>query len=268
MLINNTPLTVEEELFCTRYELEILSGIVNLGMLERWLPGFCGAHTHKEHASRYNWVKGFVKNKTVLDIACGTGFGSFEMATDGNATCVTACDIDTKTVKYASYRNRHPLIDFHVQNAEAFTFDKKFDVITSFETIEHLGNPEIFLENINQVLNKNGSFFVSTPISAVPQNNNPVNIYHAVEWGFEKFQGFVSKYFQIEDILLQVYQHPAKPKNALMARALRKAGIIKKSNNQTIIEKLVPFSWEPEEINKEIIGTIYTGYQILQCKKK
>jgi hypothetical protein len=50
-------LSLEEELFCTRYELDILSGIVNFNMLERWVPGFCNPQTHKEHVYRYNWVK-------------------------------------------------------------------------------------------------------------------------------------------------------------------------------------------------------------------
>ena len=267
MLANSPELTLEEELFCTRYELEILSGIINFSMLERWVPGFCGAQTHKEHVSRYAWIKDYVKNKTVLDIACGTGFGSFKIATDGNAASVIACDIDPKTVKYASCRNRHPLIDFGVQNAELFSFEKKFDVVVSFETIEHLNQPEKFLTNVNSVLNSSGSFFVSTPISHIPLNTKPDNVYHTMEWGFEYFQTMIAKYFIIEDIWLQLYRFPKLPDTRFVARGLRKAGIAKPTKEK-VIERLVPFRWNPEEINKNLIGNLWTGYQIVQCKKK
>lgn len=268
MQINKPTLTIEEELFCTKYELKILSGIVNMDMLERWVPGFCGTHTHKEHVSRYDWVKDFVKNKTVLDIACGSGFGSYKLVAEGNAEKVLAGDIDEDTVKYASCRNRHPLVDFQVQNAETFKFDKKFDVVVSFETIEHLKKPEAFLSNVNEVLNTKGSFFVSTPISGVPYNKKPANIYHTVEWGFVKFQELVSNYFDIKDIFLQMYRFPPKPDNRIMSRGLRKAGIVKTPSPGQVIERLAPFKWNPDEIAKETIGTLWTGYQILQCKKK
>jgi 2-polyprenyl-3-methyl-5-hydroxy-6-metoxy-1,4-benzoquinol methylase len=267
MLTNRATLTIEEELFCTRYELETLSGIVNMNMLERWLPGFCSAHTHKEHVSRYDWVKGFVKNKSVLDIACGSGFGSYKIVEEAGALKVIACDIDPATVKYASLRNRHPLIDFQVQNAEAFKLNEKFDVAISFETIEHLENPAAFLSCVNDVLSSDGVFFVSTPISNMQQNNNPANIYHKVEWGFESFHKLISAYFEIENVFLQVYRFPPKPDNRIILRGLRKAGIAKTSN-QLLIEKLMPFRWDPKEIDKEIIGSVWSGYQIVKCKKK
>lgn len=267
MLVSSPALTIEEELFCTRYELEILSGIINLGMLERWVPGFCGPQTHKEHVSRYDWIKDYSARKNVLDIACGTGFGSFKIATDGNAASVTACDIDAKTLKYASFRNRHPLIDFQVQNAESFNFEKKFDIIVSFETIEHLNQPEQFLTNVNSVLDTSGSFFVSTPISHIPQNTKPDNVYHTMEWGFEYFQTMIARHFIIEDVWLQLYRFPKKPDTRFVARGLRKAGIAK-TVKEKVIERLIPFRWNPEEINKILFGNLWTGYQIVQCRKK
>lgn len=266
MIAGTSSLTIEEELFCTRYELEILSGIVNLNMLERWVPGFCNAHTHKEHISRYEWVNNFVKNKTVLDFACGSGFGSFKIASEGNPLSVTACDIDAKTIKYASCRNRHTLIDFQVQNAEDFSFNKKFDVVISFETIEHLQKPEKFLNNVKQVLDSKGDFFISTPISSVEQNNNPENMYHSIEWGFESFQKIISTVFDIKNIFLQVYFNPQIKKRSTAGRILNKTGIIKNEVKQ--VSRLDPFRWNPDEINKDMLGKTWIGYQIIHCKKK
>ena len=95
--------------------MEILSGIVNEGRLERWLPGFCSPHTHKEHVARYDWVKAFARDKTVLDIACGTGFGSYMLATEGRAAKVTGWDNDERTIRYASIRNKHVNLVFEIE---------------------------------------------------------------------------------------------------------------------------------------------------------
>lgn len=266
MLIEKNKLSLEDELFCTRYELEVLSGIVNLGMLERWLPGFCKAQTHKEHILRYNWVKQFVENKTVLDIACGTGYGSFLLATEGNAVSVTGCDIDPKTIQYASFRNKHENLDFQVQNAESFSFNKTYDVVISFETIEHLEKPELFLQCVNQVLDVNGSFYISTPISHKAMDYKPENVYHLIEWGFGQFHEFVSKYFRIEHVFLQVYRSTYKRDARRLMNSLRRFGVFL-GNSTEIFERLEPFLWNSEEIKQEQIGNTWTGYQVLKCNR-
>ena len=259
--------TIEEELFCTRYELEILSGIVNHNMLERWVPGFCNPYTHKEHVCRYNWVKDFVKNKKVIDIACGSGFGSRIIAADGSAASVLACDIDERSVKYASIKNRHPHLSFQVQDAENIAAENKFDVAISFETIEHLHKPQAFLKGISNALNDDGTFFVSTPIARVPQNDKPDNVYHVTEWGFERFQNIIKEFFEIKDIYLQLYSLPPAIDNRKISKALRKAGITK-VNPHKPVERVEPFKWQPAEIPAATIGTEWLGYQIVQCRKK
>jgi len=55
-------------------------------------------------------------------------------------------------------------IEFLVGNAEEFSFDEPFDVVTSFETIEHLPNPKIFLALVYQHLKPNGLLLLSVPI--------------------------------------------------------------------------------------------------------
>ena len=260
-------LSTEEELFCTRYELEILSGIVNRGMLERWVPGFCNPQTHKEHELRYDWVKEFVRNKAVLDIACGTGFGSYKLADEGGAAKITAWDIDKKTIQYASLKNKHSNIVFEVKNAEEFDGHKQFDVIISFETIEHLSKPESFLNNINRALVINGVCFISTPISDVTENTQPGNIYHQREWGFKRFQELAGNYLRIEEVYLQLYSSPPRIKAGFFLKILQKAGL-KNNNALKVIEKLRPHRWNPKELKEESIGIEWTGYQILKCSKK
>jgi 2-polyprenyl-3-methyl-5-hydroxy-6-metoxy-1,4-benzoquinol methylase len=259
-------LTTEEELFCTKYELEILSGILNQGSLERWLPGFCSPHTHNEHVARYEWVKDFVKDKIVLDVACGTGFGSYMLAQEGDAAKVIGWDIDEKTIRYASLRNKHPNLVFEADNAETFDVNKEYDVIVSFETIEHLEKPGTFLRNIDRALTLNGICFISTPISAMPENNHPDNIYHQREWGFRKFQEFAKGYLKIEEVYLQLYNEQ-KTNMGYFSKVLQKAGL-KHNDQPPAIEKLTPQKWDRKQLKEESIGTEWTGYQILHCSKK
>ena len=48
-------------------------------------------------------------------------------------------------------------------NAEEFHFSTKFDVIVSFQVIEHLYQPELMLSQVKKHLKPNGLFIVSTP---------------------------------------------------------------------------------------------------------
>ena len=65
---------------------------------ERYLPEFDGDWT-LEHLHRYLLACELAAGKTVLDIACGDGYGSAMMAK--HAVEVTGVDIDAPTVERA-----------------------------------------------------------------------------------------------------------------------------------------------------------------------
>lgn len=255
---------IQNEQFCQAFEMEILSAIINQNALERWVPGFSPKHTEIEHIGRYLWVSQFVHEKRVLDIACGAGRGSFVMAEEGKAKEILACDIDPKVVKYASVRNKHERINFAVQNAETFFVKDLFDVIVSFETIEHIPNVESFLERMKASLSDSGYFFVSTPISRKTLDEKPHNEHHIREWGFLEFHKIVSKYFQIENIYLQMHP-PSISKLKRLFKILKKKllSVNYNSNNSTYNDILKPIPWAPETFP---VKKLLSGYQILQCK--
>lgn len=256
--------SIQNEQFCQAFELEILSVIVNQNALERWVPGFSPKHTEIEHIKRYLWVSQFVHEKRVLDIACGAGRGSYVMAEEGKAREILACDIDPKVVKYASIRNKHERINFDVQNAETFFVKDIFDVIVSFETIEHIPNVENFLERMRASLSDAGYFFVSTPISRKKLDEKPHNEHHIREWGFLEFHKIVSKYFHIENIYLQLYP-PRIPKLKRLIRYLKKKLLNANDNlnSSTNNDILKPIPWDPKTFP---VKKLLSGYQILQCK--
>lgn len=110
---------------------------------------------------RYNFAKKFVKNKRVLDIACGEGIGSFLLSKDAKEVLGVDNDkvlINTNTKKYIRKN-----LSFCIDNAENLKMKRKFDVVVSFETIEHLYNPEKFIITLKNILNKKGLLILSTP---------------------------------------------------------------------------------------------------------
>jgi len=249
---------IEDEQFCSSFEAKTLSGIVCNNQLERWVPGFCGIHTENEHEQRYNLVSKFTQEKNVIDIACGSGKGSYIMATEGKATRVTGCDVDEETVRYASIKYAHDRIHHEVKDAEELYFRQKSDILVSFETIEHLNNPRIFLEQVKKNLTEGGTFFVSTPISSRPINKNPYNKYHKIEWGFTEFQKLISEYFIIDVIYVQLYNY--KDKN-IFIRIIKK---ILGRNVPMLLSDIV--AWDSEKYPPQSMGHKFKGYQIIKCK--
>jgi SAM-dependent methyltransferase len=254
---------IREELFCLSFELRTLSGFVNKGEMERWVPGFSPQQVEREHIARYSWATQFVGGKKVLDIACGVGFGSYLIAEKGNAQRVLACDIHPESIRYGSWRYRHPKVDFAARDAIANFPPNIFDVIISFETIEHLPNAMKFLENVRDALSETGRFWVSTPLSAKKIDEGPPNPFHRIEWGFEEFQRFVAEVFFIENIYIQLSRIE---ENGFEKGSRKIKGLIggRAEKQKPVIN---PAVWDPAKTPAEKIGRKYHGYQILQCRK-
>ncbi|WP_078552885.1 class I SAM-dependent methyltransferase [Bacillus alkalicellulosilyticus] len=120
-----------------------------------------------EHLARYYFATPYVRGR-VLDIACGTGYGSQMVAKiqKEHITEIIAADINEETLLYAKQNHYHPLVSFHhadVLDSDLATKIGTFDTILSFETIEHINNDVLFIDNMFQLLNKNGTLIISTP---------------------------------------------------------------------------------------------------------
>jgi len=98
-----------------------------------------------DHVRRYEWAaRTLAPNSRVLDIACGVGYGAFILAQAGHR--VTAIDISADAIAYAKEHFAHPGIDYGCSSAEDLPSDLEFDAVVSFETIEHLADPEPTLQ--------------------------------------------------------------------------------------------------------------------------
>lgn len=115
------------------------------------------------HYQRYETAARYVQGKRVLDIACGTGYGSQMLGLRGAST-VVGVDRSQETVEYAKNNYQTPNVEFVCADAEQFEWQEQFDVIVSFETIEHLHYPIKFIERLRNLLVPGGDLIVSVPL--------------------------------------------------------------------------------------------------------
>ena len=156
-----------------------------------------------EHLHRYALAKEFVKGKKVLDIACGEGYGSHLLAE--TAEMVQGVDIDEIVIAKAKNKYAGRNLSFVAGSVEKIPFEtSSFDVVVSFETLEHISAHDIMLGELKRVLKPGGILLISTPdkksYSDKPGYSNP---YHQKELSEEEFRILLKKYFRYQEFYWQ-----------------------------------------------------------------
>ncbi len=99
----------------------------------------------------------------VLDLGCDSWYGSAELIKLG-ANIVQAVDIDEEAIVFAKKNYAAKNLLFTVSDAKSLPFkNQSFDVIVSFEVIEHIKDYRRYLKEVLRVLKKNDYFIFSTP---------------------------------------------------------------------------------------------------------
>ncbi|WP_376697031.1 class I SAM-dependent methyltransferase [Wenzhouxiangella sp. EGI_FJ10305] len=128
---------------------------------ERFTPE-CVREMAYEHWHRYAWATELVDGAEVLDAACGEGYGSRLLA--ARAKSVVGVDIGEEAVAHARERYRGDNLRFDQADATRLPFgDDSFDVVVSFETLEHLEAQETLLAEFRRVLRPDGFLIISSP---------------------------------------------------------------------------------------------------------
>jgi 2-polyprenyl-3-methyl-5-hydroxy-6-metoxy-1,4-benzoquinol methylase len=123
--------------------------------------------------------------KKILDVGCGCGhllqlFKDFGYEVYGLDISNYAIEVANKTI---------PDCKIMVHDCqEAFRFNTKFDIITCFEVLEHLPNPQKAIKNCYEAIKPNGIFIATTPNKLSPFNylfnrdRTHINVKSNKEW--------------------------------------------------------------------------------------
>jgi ubiquinone/menaquinone biosynthesis C-methylase UbiE len=144
------------------------------------------------HLDRYRFAAQRVKGRRVFDCACGTGYGVRLLREVGDAAHVVGVDIERDAIRYAQNNHQADSTVFICSSGEQLPLrDACVDVVTSFETIEHVPDDEELLSEFHRVLRPNGILIISTP-NQWPLQEAP---YHVREYDRESFVGVLRPRF-------------------------------------------------------------------------
>jgi SAM-dependent methyltransferase len=166
------------------------------------------------HRQRYAFAARYVTGKDVLNVGCGPGYAE-AILMKGDPARIVAVDYDGDLVARLQRRANAglPRIEYRHADAEALPDSLgKFDVIISFENIEHLRSPELFLAGVRRLAKPGAKLIMSTPnrrkYSDHPENpfRNP---FHVREYDFAELATLLSPYVSRMDTFGQVERNYA-----------------------------------------------------------
>jgi SAM-dependent methyltransferase len=158
---------------------------------ERLIPeAYAGELVLAEHIARYALAARIAPGRRVLDAASGEGYGTAMLAAAGPQSIV-GVDADPASVAHAHQRYG---LDFRVTDVCELPFaDAEFDLVTSFETIEHVADPARALDEFARVLDARGLLLVSSPNANEYLEDNP---FHVRELAPDEFIGALEARFE------------------------------------------------------------------------
>ncbi|MFC3193140.1 class I SAM-dependent methyltransferase [Marinicella sediminis] len=161
---------------------------------ERFLPD-CEREIWYEHYHRYAMASHWVEGKDVLDAACGEGYGSHLLAQQANS--VTGVDIDPQAIAHAQKTYQQDHLTFITSDVLTLPLESDtYDVIVSFETLEHLSEHQQLLAEFKRVLKPGGVLLISTPDKREYSDKTGFdNEYHVRELYREEFEQLINSNF-------------------------------------------------------------------------
>ncbi len=152
-----------------------------------------------QHFKVYTFVNKNAENKQVLDAGCGDGYGSAYLSK--KARFVYGIDYEPAVVAKAQSKYQADNLQYLPMDVLELKFnDREFDLICSFQVIEHIPE-ELILEYLGQlkrVLKDSGTLYLST-LNLDKVMKSPLtykkNAAHCKEFRLEELQEILSKTF-------------------------------------------------------------------------
>lgn len=199
---------------------------------ERFTPE-CVREMWLEHWHRYAFALAWARGRRVLDAACGEGYGAALLARAGAK--VTAVDVSREALEHARARYGElsglDFVEADVANLAQLP-DASFDLIVSFETLEHLDAQDAMLAGFRRLLAPGGLLLISTPDRRVYSDQTGYrNEFHVRELYRDEFEALLGRHFGAHRLLgqkllfLSVLHDFSRAPRRAMARTMATDGI-------------------------------------------
>ena len=155
------------------------------------------------HVHRYAYAAGFVRiGDVVVDAACGLGYGSHLLASLTAAGRIVGADLSEYAVDYAreNFGQDRSRVEFHLSDACRLSFleDASVDIFVSFETLEHVPEPDALLAEAARVLKPGGRLLVSVPNRWSDETGKDPSPWHLHVYDWPRLQAQLRQHFLIE----------------------------------------------------------------------
>jgi 2-polyprenyl-3-methyl-5-hydroxy-6-metoxy-1,4-benzoquinol methylase len=230
---------------------------------ERW-ETFVHNETALEHLHRYAFACEFSANKKVLDIACGEGYGSRLLAS--NAFTVTGVDLDERTIQQATEKYKDSNLKFIKADARATALPGgSFDLVVSFETLEHLEEHDQLLGEFKRLLKSGGLLLISTPDKEhYSEQRGYSNPFHKKELTLPEFEALLRRYFKQVHIMTQDTCHSSIIMNQDQASFDLYTGDQDHLEKNRAVKGLYLIALASDEDLPPVNSSIFNGQSILQ----
>ena len=218
-ILKNESMEIKNNIYDLKWKLEImnkdqvctfqyLTGIeLNNNFVKEREIVFSPNDVPSDHYNRYAFaVKNVSENDVVADVACTCGYGSFMLGQ--KAKRVIGVDINQPVINFANKVYASDKIKFLCQNAQELDLPEEIDMLVSFETIEHIPNPELFLKKAFSFLKENGRLICSVPNETTRPWAKEGNPFHYRHYTKEQLVDLLEKCgFKIQDIYQQYFDN-------------------------------------------------------------
>jgi ubiquinone/menaquinone biosynthesis C-methylase UbiE len=151
---------------------------------------------HLMHQKSYEDIKDLARGKMVLDFGCNNGYGTKEISQ--HATATAGVDVSARAIEDARRRYAREGIEFCVFDGVRLPFtDEHFDIVTSFQVIEHIMDIDAYLSEIYRVLKPEGLAVFTTPNAAIrlDPGMKPWNRFHVREYKSDELASVLQSQF-------------------------------------------------------------------------
>jgi SAM-dependent methyltransferase len=164
-------------------------------------PTFTGERLHPgsdlfavdlvRHSAAYRFAMGLARDKRVLDLGSGSGYGTAELAS------VSPFVVGVDRIAPDPSARSGPVRYVRADLAHLPLLPASFDLVVSLQVIEHLEDPTEYLAGIAGLLRPGGAAVLTTPNRLTSDGENP---YHVHEYVAEELERLLRRHFMEVDI--------------------------------------------------------------------